>query len=88
MIGTYDEAGAAPGPRNLIRAIDKRLRMTGILVADHADLAPQFAKQLGVWLAEGRIQRPETVVHGLANGVDAFLDLLRGENVGKMIVAL
>jgi NADPH-dependent curcumin reductase CurA len=88
MIGGYNEADPAPGPRNLIRAIDKRLRMTGILVADHGDLVPQFAEQVVTWLAEGRIQRPETIMHGVENGAGAFLDLLRGQNIGKMIVAL
>lgn len=85
MIGDYNTPGAA-GPSNLIRAIDKRLRMTGILVADHADLAPAFAARAGRWLAEGRIRRPETIVDGLENGAEAFLDLLRGRNVGKMLV--
>ena len=43
---------------------------------------------MGGWLAEDRIQIDETTVNGLENAPRAFLGLLRGENTGKMIVAL
>jgi len=40
------------------------------------------------WLAEGKLRYRETVREGLDNTLDAFLALMRGENVGKMIVKL
>ena len=86
MIGQYNATTVANGPANLIQAIDKRLELTGILVADHGDLAPEFVERAGRWLAEGRIRRPETIAEGLQNGAEAFLALLRGDNIGKMIV--
>ena len=40
------------------------------------------------WLSQGKIVVKETVIEGIENAVAAFLGMLRGENVGKMIVKL
>jgi NADPH-dependent curcumin reductase CurA len=37
-------------------------------------------------VAEGKLTYRETVVDGFDHTVDAFLDLLRGGNTGKMLV--
>jgi hypothetical protein len=37
---------------------------------------------------DGKIRYRETVVEGLDNAPDAFIGLLRGENIGKMLVKL
>jgi NADPH-dependent curcumin reductase CurA len=86
MIGDYNATGTATAPRNLIQAINKRIRLEGMLVGDHADITEHFIKQAGLWLEDGRLQHSETVVTGLENGAEAFLGLMRGDNVGKMIV--
>jgi hypothetical protein len=43
---------------------------------------------MSTWIREGSVRSRQTLVEGLENTVDAFLGLLRGENVGKMIVSL
>ncbi|MFF7200549.1 MULTISPECIES: NADP-dependent oxidoreductase [unclassified Streptomyces] len=88
MIAQYNNTEAAPGPRNLALVIGKRLRLQGMLVNDHNDLAPQFVKDVAGWIASGELKYNETVVEGIENGYDAFVGLLRGENTGKMIVSL
>ena len=40
------------------------------------------------WLRSGELVVRETVREGLDGAVDAFLDLLRGANTGKMVVRL
>ena len=35
---------------------------------------------------EGRLTHRETIVEGIENAPRAFLGLLRGENIGKMLV--
>ncbi|AUY51882.1 NADP-dependent oxidoreductase [Streptomyces sp. CB01881] len=87
-IAQYNETTAPAAPRNLALAIGKRLRLEGMLVGDHAALQPQFVAEVGGWLAEGRLRNEETVVDGFENTADAFLDLLRGGNTGKMVVRL
>ncbi|MDX3224648.1 NADP-dependent oxidoreductase [Streptomyces sp. ME19-01-6] len=88
MIAQYNATEPPAAPRNLALVIGKRLRMQGMLVQDHQHLQQQFVEEVGGWLREGKLHYRETVVKGIDNGVDAFLGMLRGANIGKMIVAL
>jgi NADPH-dependent curcumin reductase CurA len=87
-ISAYNATEPPPGPRNLSLAIGRRLTLRGFIVSDHAALRPQFLAEVGGWLADGQISFRETVVEGIENAPRAFLDLFRGENVGKMLVRL
>lgn len=88
MIANYNAAEPQPGPRNLGLLISKRLTMQGFIVSDHHERWPQFYRDMGRWLAEGKIKWQETVVDGLENAPSAFLGLFSGENTGKMLVRL
>ncbi|WP_433238001.1 NADP-dependent oxidoreductase [Streptosporangium sp. CA-135522] len=88
MIAQYNATEPTPAPRNLALVIGKRLTLRGLLVNDHRDLQQQFAEEVGGWVAEGRLRYHETLVEGIENNVEAFLGLLRGDNTGKMVVAL
>jgi len=88
MIAQYNATEPTPAPRNLALVIGKRLRLQGMLVGDHSSLKPKFVQDVGAWLASGELKYAETVVEGIENGAEAFLGLLRGENIGKMIVSL
>jgi NADPH-dependent curcumin reductase CurA len=88
MISTMEDASSAPGMQHLIQAVLKRLTLRGFIVRDHEDLRPEFEKQVAGWLRTGELRSRQTVVDGLENAVDAFLGLLSGANVGKMLVRL
>ena len=88
MISTMEDASAAPGVQHLIQAVLKRLTLRGFIVRDHEDLRPEFEKQVANWLRTGELVARQTVVDGLENAVDAFIGLLAGANVGKMLVRL
>ncbi|WP_405730850.1 NADP-dependent oxidoreductase [Streptomyces sp. NBC_01537] len=88
MIAQYNATEPTPGPRNMVKILQNRLRVEGVLVGDHYDLQPQFVQEVGGWVREGKLHYRETVVEGIENNVEAFLGLLRGENTGKMIVKL
>ncbi|MGV9241451.1 NADP-dependent oxidoreductase [Streptomyces nigra] len=88
MISVYNDTEPAPGPRNLARLIQTRGRIEGFLVGDHYDLQPQFVQEVGPWVASGELKYRETVVEGIENNLDAFFGVLRGDNIGKMIVKL
>jgi NADPH-dependent curcumin reductase CurA len=87
-IAQYNATEPVPGPRNLALAIGKRLTLRGFLVNDHGGLREQFVVEMSGWLRSGQIRYDETVVEGLDNAPAAFLGLLRGENLGKMLVRL
>jgi hypothetical protein len=85
-ISRYNDAEPTPGPRNMFMVVTKRLRLQGYIITDHYDRFAEFAAQAGAWFAEGKLQYRETVIEGIENAPRAFLGLLRGENIGKMLV--
>jgi NADPH-dependent curcumin reductase CurA len=87
MIAQYNVTEPPAAPRNLALIIGKRLRVQGMLVSDHNHLQSQFFEEVGAWVREGKLRYRETVVKGVDNAADAFLGMLRGDNIGKMIVA-
>ncbi len=88
MISQYNLAGQPEGPRNLMLAVGKSLRLEGFIVANHFNLLPEFQKDMSRWLREGKLRWKETVEQGIENAPTAFLKLFKGENVGKMLVKL
>jgi NADPH-dependent curcumin reductase CurA len=88
LISQYNATEPTPGPRNMAKILQNRLRVEGFLVGDHYDLQPQFVEEVGAWVRAGELKYRETVVEGIENNLEAFLGVLRGDNTGKMIVKL
>ncbi|MFF2110126.1 NADP-dependent oxidoreductase [Rhodococcus koreensis] len=87
-VAQYNSEGPVTGPSNLFQVVTKRLIMRGFIVSDSLDRRPDFHREVGKWVREGRLRYDETVVHGITNAPVAFLDMLRGRNTGKMLVTL
>jgi len=87
-IAQYNETAPSAAPRNLVQAIGKQLTLQGFLVSAHQDLVPEFRQKMAAWLASGDILWDETVREGLEEAPQAFIDLMRGANTGKMAVRL
>ncbi|HYI75809.1 MAG TPA: NADP-dependent oxidoreductase [Gaiellaceae bacterium] len=85
-ISRYNDAEPSPGPRNMFMVVTKRLRIEGFIISDHYDRFGEFAREASGWVEDGRLRYRETVVDGIENAPQAFLGLLRGENIGKMLV--
>ncbi|MCZ7590582.1 MAG: NADP-dependent oxidoreductase [Gaiella sp.] len=85
-ISRYNATEALPGPRNLFLVVTRRLRMQGFLVFDHYDRYPAFLAEVGPLVATGEVRYRETVVDGIERAPEAFIGLLEGVNVGKMLV--
>jgi NADPH-dependent curcumin reductase CurA len=87
-ISRYNDVEPSPGPRNTFMVVTKRLRIQGYIISDHGDRFGEFVRQATGWVRDGRLRSRETIVEGIENAPRAFLGLLRGENVGKMLVAV
>jgi NADPH-dependent curcumin reductase CurA len=87
-ISMYNATEPPAAPRNLSSVVGKRLTLRGFLVADHYDRYGDFLREVGGWIRAGDITFEETFHDGVENAPDAFLDMLRGGNTGKMIVRL
>jgi len=85
-VSRYNDVEPSPGPRNMFMVVTKRLRIQGYIINDHWDRFPEFFERATEWVREGRLRHRETVVDGIDNAPRAFLGLLRGENIGKMLV--
>ena len=85
-VSRYNDTEAAPGPRNMFLVVTNRLRIQGYIISDHFDRFGEFARQASEWLRDGRLHYRETVVEGIENAPRAFMGLLSGDNIGKMLV--
>jgi NADPH-dependent curcumin reductase CurA len=86
MISQYNNVELAHGPRHMTMVIGKRIKIQGFIVSDHFGKMPEFLGEVGGWLKAGKLKYRETIVEGVENAPKAFLGLLRGENLGKMLV--
>ncbi|MFE5944041.1 zinc-binding dehydrogenase [Streptomyces sp. NPDC056480] len=87
-VGQYHSLSAPPpAPRNLFDVVGKSIRLEGFLVRDHADALDELYDLTVPRLREGSLPLDVTVVEGFEHIVSAFLGMLRGENLGKMLVA-
>ncbi|KSU56777.1 MULTISPECIES: MDR family NADP-dependent oxidoreductase [unclassified Gordonia (in: high G+C Gram-positive bacteria)] len=73
---------------HLMQAILKRITLTGFIVRDHEDIRAEFEERVLGWLAAGDLVAESTIHRGIDNAVEAFLAMLDGGNVGKMLVEL
>ena len=85
-VSRYNATEALPGPRNLFMVVTKRLRMQGFIVFDHYSRFGAFLDEVGHAVADGTIGYRETVVEGIEHAPEAFIGMLAGENIGKMLV--
>lgn len=87
-ISLYNATETPQGPRHESILIKKSVLMQGFTVRDYVkDFGPAI-NQLASWLKEDKIKYSETVVSGFENTPQAFLDLFKGKNSGKMVVKI
>jgi NADPH-dependent curcumin reductase CurA len=88
-ISQYNNTAPPKGPANYLSLLVNRATMTGMVVFDYADRYAEAGREMAQWIAEGKLVAKEDVVEG---GIDAFpealLKLFKGENFGKLVLAL
>ncbi|MFF1902643.1 NADP-dependent oxidoreductase [Kitasatospora sp. NPDC058218] len=80
---------AVQGPANYLSLLVRRARMEGFVVFDYAPRFKEAAREIGGWIADGRIKVLEHVVRGTLDDFPRTLQMLfRGENTGKLVLEL
>ena len=88
-ISQYNVTTPMRGPSNYMSLLVNHASMTGFVFSDYADKIAPAARQMGEWLAAGKLKAREDVATG---GLDAFpetlLRLFSGENTGKLVLTI
>ena len=86
-VSQYNATDPAPGPRNLGLLVGKRGRMRGFIVSDHYARWGEFRAEVEPLVASSSLVMPETIVEGgIEAAPGAFVGMLRGEHLGKVVV--
>jgi len=88
MIADYNFEEPQPGPRGMMLIVGRRLKLQGFIVTDHPEVCEEYVRKAIGWLQEGKLTYRESVAEGVKNAPQAFIDLLKGRNIGKQIVQL
>jgi NADPH-dependent curcumin reductase CurA len=75
-------------PGLLLATLGKRLTLRGFVISDWFAKMPDFQRDVGQWLREGKIKYKEEFVDGLENAPRAFQATLKAQNFGKVIVRM
>jgi len=77
------------GVKNLMLGVSKRLTLQGFIVSDlWAKYSNDFYTNMPKWLSGGEIKYHDDISDGLEKGVDAFIGMLKGQNLGKAIIGV
>ncbi|GGF60857.1 MDR family NADP-dependent oxidoreductase [Alteromonas lipolytica] len=76
-----------PGP-SPVYIIKSRATVFGLVVYDFEPRRAEFIEACASLVGEGKIKIREQVVEGLANAGQGFVDLLSGDNFGKVLVKI
>jgi len=88
LISQYNDTARGPGLLNVRGILTRRLTVRGFIVRDHVKRQPDFLRDMAGWIKAGKMTWAETIVDGFERTPEAFLDLFRGANLGKMVVRL
>jgi NADPH-dependent curcumin reductase len=88
-ISQYNATELSSGPVNYMQLLVMRASMTGFVIFDYASRYARAAAELAGWLRSGELRSREEVVNAsIGDFPDVFLRLFRGENTGKLVLAV
>lgn len=91
LVSQYNATELPAGPDRMSwlmgQILRKKIRMQGFIIFDtFGHLYPEFAREMGGWVASGKIKYREEIIDGLENAPEAFIGLLTGKNFGKRVI--
>jgi len=87
-ISQMNATSPGEGLKNMAHVLVKRLTIKGFLIFDHINDREDFENDMKKWISINQIKWKETIVEGIGNSPQAFIDLLEGKNIGKMLVKI
>jgi NADPH-dependent curcumin reductase CurA len=88
-VSQYNTTEAASGPANYMQLLVARASMTGFVIFDYAGRYGEGVAQLAQWWRSGDLRSHEQVIRGdVGDFPETLLALFRGENTGKLVLAL
>lgn len=85
-ISQYNTKEHIKGPSNYLSLLVNRATMQGMVVFDYADQYGKAAKDLGQWLAQGKLKSKEDIHEGIENFRDTYDRLFTGNKLGKLVL--
>lgn len=85
-ISQYNSETGPVGPSNYLSLLVRRAKMEGFIVFDYAKDYMIAAKDMGQWMAEGKLKTKEYVVEGIETFHENLLRLFSGEKFGKLVL--
>jgi hypothetical protein len=88
-ISQYNATEAPRGPANYMQLLVARATMAGFVIFDYAERFPAALAELAAWLRSGELRSREHIVEGdIEQFPEVLLKLFRGENTGKLVLAI
>jgi NADPH-dependent curcumin reductase CurA len=92
VVAHYNATALPEGPDRvpllMTLVLQRRITLRGFIQFDFMQLYPEFVREMGAWLREGRMRYREDFVDGLENAPQGLIGMLRGDNFGKRIVRI
>jgi hypothetical protein len=85
-ISQYNNKHKINGPSNYLSLLVTRSTMQGMVVMDYTKDFGIAAKQMGIWLQQGKLKSREDIYEGIENFQETYNRLFSGEKNGKLIL--
>ncbi len=85
-ISQYNNKSKIDGPSNYLSLLVTRSTMQGMVVMDYTQNFTEAAKQMGIWMQEGKLKSKEDIYEGIENFHETYNRLFSGDKKGKLIL--
>jgi NADPH-dependent curcumin reductase CurA len=85
-ISQYNNKNKINGPSNYLSLLVTRSTMQGMVVMDYTKDFGKAAKQMGIWMQEGKLKSREDIYEGIENFQETYNRLFSGKKNGKLVL--
>ena len=70
----------------MVSLIGKNGKIEGFLVGRYYNRSHEAIRDMVQWIKEGKLKFEETIIEGIENIPQAFQVMMKGKNLGKVVV--